>query len=723
MRKIKYLLSLFVLLFVAGVVVGCVKPTPAPQPGEKEKTPEEKFNEAVDRFDLPSEILSDTQKFEGSFKLIKQLGEGNDVISVKWKSSDEEAIKITENTAKVFNPEYKEGEQVPTGKSCKLTATFTKDNFTKEKHFEGTLKSYLVKEIPLEFLHDITEEDIKNRLAETTNAEKKTKIKVKDVIVVYIGEDRFDIVDSKGENRTPVFVGGSKGQNIPEDLKVGDQIEFSHVLDVYFGVLQLSSSSKTYPVKTLINIKVNATNKSDVVKVDTKETITTQAAITTKFAQGAINFLKRSNEYSKIVQMMAKVVVTKQDDPKYGVELEDPATGVRLLAYYPYMYEELKAYDGKIIEFKAITAVDLRSPDSIKDNNNSKVNGKFSPRIGVIEIIKKDVQETPELRAIWDEQKANHEVYLKNVLGGKYNLLPATPKDEENGEFAWKSEAKHNDVVYEFKYSLYNENETNKDKFKIAKTADAKKLYKGTVKYLKEGVYTILLKVSVNKKDAPAEQAITYITGVEIDSKKVHEVDFNDLYKKENSNLVYENKIVKFQAVLYNDGKGKQNGVFLVKDKDNQNRILEIRNNEKLDEKFVVGNKVTIVATLTSYFGNPQLSNLKLDKCESHGIVEGFVPEVEQITDKMTEEDYKKLDAKINKLVKTTVTITEVLKEDKNGQDVKGKVGNLEIKIRLHKKLIGKLEKDSTYELNGVISVYKEQVQVKINDQKQIIKK
>ncbi len=691
MLRMKYLLTSFVFLLVAAVLFGCGK-------GMSKKD----FETKVNAFELPSDVITDTNKFYGSFKLTKKIAEGK--IDVEWTSSDSKLIEIGATTAKVFNPEYLEGEEVPAPKNVKLTAKFKCKNLVKEKTFEGELQSYKVKEMELKELHNISKEKVDEILENT----KDIKVRVKNVIVAAINTGRFDIVDKDGINRTLVFLGGTNQDLVPDDIKVGNEIDLSASLAQYYGVLQLTS-------KTIPNEKVLSSNKNSVIKVDENETIAKQVSFSTSLNGDAIDYLKRDANYSKVVKMMAKVVVTNKDDKKYGVELEDLATGQRVLASYGYIYEELKALDGKIIEFKAITAVDVRnSEDATKDNAESKVTGKFDPRIGVIEILNKDVKETDELKAKWTLEKEFHEAFKTKALNSdKFNLIPSEITSEEEGAFKGKFNLVTEKDDFKFEYTYYDENDPlNKNVNLNSKKID----------YLKEGTHTVLLKVKVIKGDNSME----FISGIEIDSKAVENIEnFDELYAEnpdDNTKYKYEGKIVSFKGIIYDKPFGKN--AYVVKSKDDQSRVFQLRGTENIPNTFEVGHEFKFVGTLKQYAGSPQLEISKFEKCEHLGAVEGFVTESEVIDNTKNQEYYDGLATKKNKNIIAEVTITEVGEaEAGKGQTVKGKVGDVIVTIRLGKSVIGKLEKDKTYELKGQIDVYKSVVQIKISNKKQITAK
>ena len=685
MSKVKYLFLALVMTLVSFIMLGCGK-------GITQKQLEAK----ADRYELPTSVLSETGKFQGSFKLDKMTADG---IEITWESNSK-SITINDGTAKVTFKEYEDGGEKPADEKATLTATFKYKNLKPvKKTFEGEIVPIKVKLLELSQLHNITKAEVET----LKNNYKDIKAKVKGVIVAAISTGRIDLVDKDGVNRTLLYLNGKDQTLIPNDIKVGDELNLSAYVDEYYDVLQLSS-------KTIPTYEITAHNKQDVIKVDESETISKQATVSAKLGSEAIGYLKRDANYSKVVKMTAKVVVTNKDDEKYGVELEDLATGQRVLASYGYIYKELKELNGKIIEFKAITAVDVRDvEDSTKNNADSKITGKYDPRIGVIEILNKDVKENDELKNKLAEQKELFEAYkeavLKNKIDNIIELKPDSEDDPKKGNFT-----KATKDGFTFEYKLYNEKDPNKGKVHLEENY---------IDYLKEAA-TSLLKITVKKGEKIAE----FINGLDLLEPKPVEATFNDLYKKDpndDNKLLYQGKLVAFEGVIYEESTKKKR--LVVKDKENQDNVFEVSiDGAEFSAEYKVGAKVRFVGILEYKYGVPKLIVKKIDKCKVNEQVDNFTPQVEKFDNTKTQADYDALASKVNKKINTTVVIESI--DTKDARNVIAKVGEVKITVRLvSKSLKGKLVVGKTYELNGSIGVYKNKVQVSIFNAESIIAK
>ena len=239
------------------------------------------------------------------------------------------------------------------------------------------------------------------------------------------------------------------------------------------------------------------------------------------------------------------------------------------------------------------------------------------------------------------------------------------------------------------------------------------------IDYLKEAA-TALLKITVKKGEKSAE----FINGLDLLEPKPVEATFDDLYKKDandDNKFLYQGKLIAFEGVIYEESTKTKR--FVVKDKDNQDKVFEVSlDGAEFSADYKVGAKVRFVGVLENKHGIPKLIVKKIDKCKVNGQVDDFTPQVEKFDNTKTQADFDALVSKVNKKINTTVVVKSI--DTKDARNVTVKVGEVEFIVRLVlKSLIGKLEVNKTYELNGSIGVFKNKAQVSIFNEESIIAK
>ena len=298
MVKIRKGILLLVFALLAILFVGC---------GVSEKD----FDRFVEKYDLAGlDFDNDKYTATGSFSLVTKSKDG---INVSFKSSDDKLLKVDGETANVYNPEVNDLSEDPK-KEVVLTATFTYKKFKKEKQYTIQIKPVLKPdERLLSNFHNLTEEEVA-KAKDKSNKESGIvgrNLRVKNAIVAAIGEDRFDLVDENGENRT--LVKCTDKNYVPKNMKVGDKINIDAIGAFYYDAFQLQAAKNTIP-----KIEVLSSGNFDKIKADENETIYRQQTNDLSYGDNLIASLKRSNDFSKVVKMTAKVVVSDANDKKYG---------------------------------------------------------------------------------------------------------------------------------------------------------------------------------------------------------------------------------------------------------------------------------------------------------------------------------------------------------------------------------------------------------------------
>ncbi len=680
MVKIRKGLLLLVFALLAVLFVGC---------GVSEKD----FDRFVEKYDLAGlDFDDDKYTAAGSFSLVTKSKDG---INVSFKSSDDKLLKVEGETANVYNPEVDDLSEDPK-KEVVLTATFTYKKFKKEKQYTIKIKAVLKPdERLLSNFHNLTEEEVA-KAKDKSNKEKGIlgrNLRVKNAIVAAIGEDRFDLVDENGENRT--LVKCTDKNYVPKNMKVGDKINIDAIGAFYYDAFQLQAAKNTIP-----KIEVLSSGNFANIKADENETIYRQQTNDLSYGDNLLASLKRSTDFSKVVKMTAKVVVTDAADKKYGVYLEDLVSGKKIMVSYSYVYEELKALNGKIIEFKGITAVDVRDSES---SGIDELKGKFNSRIAVIEVLNKDVTLSAEQEAKIAKQKEIIEE-LKKVAG---KTLFSEAKDAES-EGAIKDLLKDSNGV-NFTYSFFDErNEFNKNvdlekkKAKILKTGE-----KGgvllNVEAEKDGVKVrAILAVNVDGPEKPTEIGSNY--------NKM-------LAKNSEGKYVHNGKLFSFDGLVY---AGKDNGLsffrYFVKDKDSQDTVYKLVAKKGLSfgDKLKAGDKFKIAARLTvNNYGELEFVVEDITTLLENGQEAGFTAKKFEIKNDITQEEFKGLkDSHLNK--KTTIKgkVVEISSNPKV-KTVTIEFGDKKIKITVYGfKTVFKLDKE--YDITGYLTTYKGDAQISV---------
>ena len=680
MVKIRKGLLLLVFALLAVLFVGC---------GVSEKD----FDRFVEKYDLAGlDFDDDKYTATGSFSLVTKSKDG---INVSFKSSDDKLLKVDGETANVYNPEVNDLSEDPK-KEVVLTATFTYKKFKKEKQYTIKIKAVLKPdERLLSNFHNLTEEEVA-KAKDKSNKEKGIvgrNLRVKNAIVAAIGEDRFDLVDENGENRT--LVKCTDKNYVPKNMKVGDKINIDAIGAFYYDAFQLQAAKNTIP-----KIEVLSSGNFANIKADENETIYRQQTNDLSYGDNLLASLKRSTDFSKVVKMTAKVVVTDAADKKYGVYLEDLVSGKKIMVSYSYVYAELKALNGKIIEFKGITAVDVRDSES---SGIDELKGKFNSRIAVIEVLNKDVTLSAEQEANIAKQKEIIEE-LKKVAG---KTLFSEAKDAES-EGAIKGLLKESNGV-SFKYSFFDaRNEFNKNvdlenkKAKILKTGE-----KGgtllNVEAEKDGVKVrAILAVNVDGPEKPTEIGSNY--------NKMRA-------KNSEGKYVHNGKLFSFDGLVY---AGKDNGLsffrYFVKDKDSQDTVYKLVAKKGLSfgDKLKAGDKFKIAARLTvNNYGELEFVVEDITTLLENGQEAGFEAKKFEIKNDITQEEFKGLkDSNLNK--KTTIRGKVVdISSNPKVKTVTIEFGDKKIKITVYGfKNVFKLDKE--YDITGYLTTYKGDAQISV---------
>lgn len=682
MIKIRKGILLLVFALLAVLFVGC---------GVSEKD----FDRFVEKYDLAGlDFDDDKYTATGSFSLVTKSKDG---INVSFKSSDDKLLKVDGETANVYNPEVNDLSEDPK-KEVVLTATFTYKKFKKEKQYTIKIKPVLKPdERLLSNFHNLTLEEVK-KAKDKDNKESGIvgrNIRVKNAIVAAIGEDRFDLVDENGNNRT--LVKCTSKDYVPKNMKVGDKINIVAEGKDYYGAFQLQAKKNTIP-----KIEVISSGNFNNIKADENETIYRQQTNDLSYGDNLLASLKRSTDFSKVVKMVAKVVVAyaaDDKDKKYGVYLEDLVSGKKIMVSYSYVYEDLKALNGKIIEFKGISAVDVRDSEI---SGIDELKGKFNSRIAVIEVLSKDVILTPEQTAKIAKQKE----IIKELdkVAGKTLFSDAVLAEAEG---SLKGLLKESNGV-SFTYSFFDErNEFNKNvnlengKAKILKTGE-----KGgvllNVEAVKDGIKVrAILAVNVNGPEKPTE------IGSDYDKM---------LAKNSEGKYVNNGKLFTFDGLVY---AGKDNGLsyfrYFVKDKDNQDTVYKLVINKGLTigDKLKAGDKFKITARLTvNSYGEIEFKVEDVTTLVENGQEAGFIAKKLDIKKDINKEEFKNL-KNLNLNKKTTIRGKVVEISGEKGKTVTVEFGDKKIKITIYGfKNLFKLNEE--FEITGYLTTYKGDAQISV---------